>query len=345
MQFNSPDDYDEFSADALRDADNLLTEDPEAEFLAENLTDTWMDQEAHALDVTSCFLRDVWKHAALVSHEEFLVLFEQYKAGSAEAHNALIVANLRLVVAIAKRYPDRGMEMSDMIQLGVLGVMRALHKFNPAKGHRFSTYATLWIREHIERAMMKQTRTINVPVNVIRLASRVSKLMATLETEGTSTASVAERCCEQLNLTRETFDSLKTVLKGSLHLDYYAESDQDTPERSGAFLLDCQEHVEHSPDPETVYEEQERKALLHDALNQLSRTQAHLLRQRFGIGYAEPVTLKEIANMAGISTEAIRQQQVQALAALKRVLVGKKLPTPWNSTLAQVSTQTEDEFS
>jgi RNA polymerase nonessential primary-like sigma factor len=263
-------------------------------------------------DVVQFYLQDIRK-ARLLTAEEELELSKKARDGDFEARQRMIECNLRLVVNVAKHYMTRGMPLADLIEEGNIGLMRALDKFNPDLGYRFSTYAIWWIRRKIERSIINQTRTIRLPSHVIRELNIVLRTVRQLEAQGKGQAKdidVAEASGKTLEEARnlltlnESMASLDSVLTVDPSITL-GDSIADTNEVS------AEEKVQH----------QEVGALVQKWLFQLNPKERYIIERRFGLSGYEAVTLETLAGEIGVTRERIRQVQVEALSRLRKVLI------------------------
>jgi RNA polymerase primary sigma factor len=260
------------------------------------------------LDSVQLFLRQASQHQLLTAAEE-VELAKRIEKGDFEAKQQMINANLRLVVSIAKRYQGQGLPLSDLIQEAMFGLIRASEKFDWRRGYKFSTYATLWIRQAIQRGLENSSRAIRLPVNVAQRERKIARvrqeLMKELEREP-SDEEIAEASGIDLELVRETADLARTTAS----LDQPVGEDGDT--ELGA-LLDGE-----APAPEEEVYETLRAQQVRQAIDRLPEKEREVVHMRFGTSGEEPTTLREAGRRLGISAEQARVLEDRALDRLAR---------------------------
>ena len=241
------------------------------------------------------------------------------RAGDFAARQEMIERNLRLVVSIAKNYLGRGLPMTDLIEEGNLGLMHAIGKFEPERGFRFSTYASWWIRQSVERAIMHQARLVRLPVHVVRELNHVLKARRALESEAASVADgrtvSVEAVAAAVGRPVEEVADLLRFAEQPTSLDAPLERN---PSEAGAESVIDLVADEQAPDPMGQTLTRELDALLQHGLDELSEREREVLSGRYGLHDREPETLEVLAERLGLTRERIRQIQQEALLKLKR---------------------------
>ena len=275
--------------------------------------ETWLNQEevSKTLDATQLYLSEIG-YSPLLTAEEEVHFARRALKGCEASRKRMIVSNLRLVVKIARRYNNRGLALLDLIEEGNLGLIRAVEKFDPERGFRFSTYATWWIRQTIERAIMNQTRTIRLPIHVVKELNvylRASReLSQKLDHEPTA---------EEIALALDK--PVEDVTK-MLRLNERITS-VDTPiggENDKALLDIIADEKEFSP--EESLQDSDIKSNIVTWLEELNPKQREVLARRFGLMGHEPSTLEDVGAEIGLTRERVRQIQVEALRRLRDML-------------------------
>ena len=260
-------------------------------------------------DPVQLYLNEIGATPLLTAAEEVLVARASL-AGDEAARHRMINSNLRLVVMIAKRYTNRGLPLLDLIEEGNLGLMRAVEKFDPERGFRFSTYATWWIRQSIERALMNQGRTIRLPIHVqkdINTIVRCTRELRSSLRREPSTSEIADV------LDRDPGEVSK-LLKLSEKITSVDNQLADDTERS---LVDTvSSHVEDNP--LSLVDDEKIEGCLEEWLYDLPDRQREILARRFGLMGYEASTLEAVGEEVGLTRERVRQIQIDALARLKR---------------------------
>ena len=262
-------------------------------------------------DVTQLYLNEIGAKPLLTPADE-LATTRLVSAGDFAARQKMIEHNLRLVVNIAKHYLNRGIPLLDLVEEGNLGLIHALEKFDPERGFRFSTYATWWIRQTIERAIMNQSRTIRLPVHVVKDINLVLRAIRHLESAATRETSV-ERVAALID--RPVAD-----VRRILHLNEHIASLDAPLEIDPSHSLGDAIADEAAVNPEALLQFHEMGALLDDWMAQLSERQRQVIERRYGLNGADIVTLEALAIDLGLTRERVRQIQAEALDRLRSIV-------------------------
>lgn len=262
-------------------------------------------------DVTQLYLNEIGANPLLTAEEE-LVIARRVRMGDFDARQTMIERNLRLVVNIAKHYLNRGIPLLDLVEEGNLGLMHALEKFDPERGFRFSTYATWWIRQNIERAIMNQSRTIRLPVHVIKELNIFLRAQRHLETHGVTDPSLEDIA----SLTGHGVDEVRRVMSLNERVaSLDAPLDIDPSLSLGEAIAD-----ENSQMPEDMLQNAEVQRHVHEWLEQLNDKQRWVIERRFGINNNDISTLEDLAVDLKVTRERVRQIQMEALRVLRNML-------------------------
>ena len=303
-----PADSDNSSSNDFSDLDDLVNQEIDADELKQVLA-----AELSA-DLVQRYLQQI-SSKPLFTPEQELIVANQAKDGDFAARQAMIEHNLRLVVSVAKTYMNRGLPFPDLIEEGNLGLMHALDKFEPQRGFRFSTYATWWIRQSIEKALMSQVRTVRLPVHVIREINQVLRARRYLE-QALASEGRSPDIDDIASLTGKTIEDVADALAMAEHttsLD--APRDLDP----GSSLLDLISD-KRSAGPDQEVEKYQFEEKLRTWLKGLKDDQRTVITRRYGLDKQEPATLEELSKEIGLSKERIRQIQQEALVKLKKYL-------------------------
>ncbi len=269
-----------------------------------------VDVDGESPDATHLYLKEIG-FAPLLTAEEERHFGRLAQAGDAAGRRRMIESNLRLVVKISRRYLNRGLPLLDLIEEGNLGLIHAVEKFDPERGFRFSTYATWWIRQSIERAIMNQARTIRLPIHVMKelnLYLRAAReLSQKLDHEPTPDEIAA--------LVDKPVDDVRRMLK----LAERVESVDAVREVSDRSLLETVSD-DGSPDPAAQIQTQDLLSKLEILISDLPERHQDVLARRFGLRGHDAGTLEEVGSAVGLTRERVRQLQMEALKRLRRVL-------------------------
>jgi RNA polymerase nonessential primary-like sigma factor len=265
---------------------------------------------AHNIDPIQLYLNEIGETPLLTADEE-VVVARAARAGDEPSRHRMIKSNLRLVVMIAKRYGGRDLPLLDLIEEGNLGLMRAVEKFDPERGFRFSTYATWWIRQNIERALMNHGRTIRLPIHVQKDINKVSRCSRELQRSLRREPSTAE-IANVLHRDPGEVSNLLKIAEHSLSVDNHVSEESDR-----SYIETVPSLVE--TDPSTILNDKDVQACLVDWLGSLPERQREILARRFGLLGYEASTLEEVGKEVSLTRERVRQIQLDALARLKRL--------------------------
>ena len=269
------------------------------------------EADTREMDATRLYLSEIG-FSPLLTAEQEVTLARRALKGDGEARKRMIESNLRLVVKIARRYMNRGLALLDLIEEGNLGLIRAVEKFDPERGFRFSTYATWWIRQTIERGLMNQTRTIRLPIHIVkeinvylRAARRLSQ---SLDREP-SPEDVANELDKPISEVKRMLGLNERVTSIDVPRGY--ENDRS--------LLDSIPD-EQNTDPSVILQDDDVQAHIEMWLSKLSDKQRAVVERRFGLFGRDIATLEEVGNELGVTRERVRQIQIEALRRLREIL-------------------------
>lgn len=272
--------------------------------------------DAEVGNTLQSYLREIRRAPLLTPQEEYDTAVRA-RAGDFEARQSMIERNLRLVVSIAKNYLGRGLPLTDLIEEGNLGLMHAIGKFEPERGFRFSTYASWWVRQHIERAIMHQGRIVRLPVHVVRELNLVLRARRALEAarangpDGERSVRVEQIAAAVARPVHEVVELLRHAEQPT-SLDAPLERDAD-----GESVLDTVAD-DRASDPVGLTLSHEVGQLLEHGLSELNEREREVLCGRYGLNDREPETLEMLAERMGLTRERIRQIQQEALLKLRR---------------------------
>lgn len=302
------------------DLSEILDEEAEQEAVekqeADRQVEDYWESAEHAAphynqDVTTVYLREIGYSSLLTAEEERELTVKSLK-GDLAARKRMIECNLRLVVKIAKRYMNRGLPLLDLIEEGNLGMMHALEKFEPERGLRFSTYATWWIKQNIEKALLDQTRIIRVPVHVLKELSlylRAAKtLMRSLNHEPS-----AEEIAEFLD---RPADDIKKILSATPHVDSLDGMYENESSRAAVEVISDPAHA----DLEDQLADNDFYQMLDNWLDHLPELHRNILMRRYGLRGEEPQTLDEVSKLIHLTRERVRQLQMEGLKKLRIIM-------------------------
>jgi RNA polymerase sigma factor, sigma-70 family len=302
-------DLDEPDLAELEDEEELNDEE-----LVGNYTDDISD------DSVRMYLREIGK-IPLLTLEEESELSKKAMAGDRKAKDRMAEANMRLVVSIAKRYSGRGLDLLDLIQEGNTGLLRAVDKFDPEKGFKFSTYATWWIRQAITRAIADQARTIRIPVHMVETINKLMRTQRRL-TQELNRDPTNEELAKEMDMEVEKIEHIMKIKQDITSLDAGIGRDDNDGEEStlGDFIED-----EDTASPEESASSQLLKEQVREILGSLSDRERKILEMRFGLNGTKSHTLEEVGLEFAVTRERIRQIEAKALLKLRKHKDSKKL--------------------
>jgi len=297
---------------------------------ADDFSDAWQAEEEEEIklddqvylddiadDSVRLYLREIGK-IPLLSAEEELALAQRVVSGEKLAKDKMAEANMRLVVSIAKRYVGRGLDLLDLIQEGNTGLLRAVEKFDPDKGFKFSTYATWWIRQAITRAIADQARTIRIPVHMVETINKLLRTQRRLTQELNREPS-NEEIAEAMEIDVDKVEHIMKIKQDISSLDASVRDDEEDSVL-GDFIED-----EDTISPEESATVQLLKEHVKDMLSALTEREQKILKLRFGLEDGKSHTLEEVGQEFNVTRERIRQIEAKALAKLRKHRDAKKL--------------------
>ena len=303
---NEDAEFDENGAEAF-DEKALVEEEPSDNDLAE---EELLSQGAtqRVLDATQLYLGEIG-YSPLLTAEEEVYFARRALRGDVASRRRMIESNLRLVVKIARRYGNRGLALLDLIEEGNLGLIRAVEKFDPERGFRFSTYATWWIRQAITRAMADQARTIRIPVHMVEVINKLARVQRQM-LQDLGREPTPEELAVELDMTPEKVVEVQKY--GREPISLHTPLGEDGDSEFGDLIEDSEAVVPADAVSFTLLQEQ-----LHAVLDTLSEREAGVVSMRFGLTDGQPKTLDEIGKVYGVTRERIRQIESKTMSKLR----------------------------
>ena len=299
------------------DFDPTLIDEEESEDLDSLTTGQYLDDVSD--DSVRLYLREIGK-IPLLSAEAEMDLARRIVEGDKKAKDKMAEANMRLVVSIAKRYSGRGLDFLDLIQEGNTGLLRAVEKFDPDKGFKFSTYATWWIRQAITRAIADQARTIRIPVHMVETINKLLRTQRRM-TQELNREPTIEELSKELDMEPEKIEYVIKIKQDISSLDAGVGRDgEDDDSVLQDFIVD-----EDTVSPEDSASNQLLKEQVQEILSSLSDREKKIVRMRFGLDNGKNHTLEEVGQEFAVTRERIRQIEAKALAKLRKHKDAKKL--------------------
>ncbi len=296
--------------------DEWVAEDDEEETVNDGTTPVYLDDDVSD-DSVRLYLREIGKIPLLTSEQE-LALAHRVVAGEQLAKDQMAEANMRLVVSIAKRYVGRGLDLLDLIQEGNTGLLRAVEKFDPDKGFKFSTYATWWIRQAITRAIADQARTIRIPVHMVETINKLLRTQRRLTQELNREPS-NEEIAAAMEIDVDKVEHIMKIKQDISSLDASIRDDEED-----SVLADFIED-EDTISPEESATNQLLKEQVKEMLNGLTEREQKIIKLRFGLEDGKSHTLEEVGQEFAVTRERIRQIEAKALAKLRKHRDARKL--------------------
>ncbi len=302
--------------ETLEEPDPNIFEDDE-EIIEADPGEVYFDDVSD--DSVRLYLREIGK-IPLLNAEEELELAQRVVQGDKKAKDQMAEANMRLVVSIAKRYSGRGLDFLDLIQEGNTGLLRAVEKFDPDKGFKFSTYATWWIRQAITRAIADQARTIRIPVHMVETINKLLRTQRRM-TQDLNREPTIEELAAELEMEPDKVEYVMKIKQDITSLDAgVGRDDGEDDTVLGDFIED-----EDAASPEDSAANQLLKEQVQDILSVLTEREQKILKMRFGLDDGKSHTLEEVGQEFSVTRERIRQIEAKALAKLRKHKDAKKL--------------------
>ena len=299
------------------DVENINEEEDEEEDSGSDFLDSVVsNKDIKINDPVRMYLKEIGRINLLTADEEYEYAL-QAQEGNEDAKRILAESNLRLVVSIAKRYVGRGMAFLDLIQEGNIGLMKAVEKFDPGKGYKFSTYATWWIRQAITRAIADQARTIRVPVHMVETINKLARVQRQL-TQELNREPTPEEIAEEMEIPVEKVMEIQKIAQDPVSLETPIGEEDDS--HLGDFIQDDDSPAPHDSAAYTLLKEQ-----LEEVMNTLTPREAKVLKLRFGLEDGKARTLEEVGREFEVTRERIRQIEAKALRKLRHPSRSKKL--------------------
>ncbi|MGE4317554.1 MAG: RNA polymerase sigma factor RpoD/SigA [Deferribacterales bacterium] len=313
LEEKSEDDFD----GPVDESDIDIDVEAEAEVEVEVEIDVKVDYSSDDLEVFKIYLNEISKYPVLTREEE-AELSQGIEKGCAKSKETMIKCNLRLVVSIAKKYINRGMNLVDLVEEGNIGLLKAVEKFDYTKGFKFSTYATWWIRQAIERAIINQCRMVRIPVHMSENISKVMRAQTDLQQQFGREPTIHElstQCKMSLSTLKKVFDAIKQ----DTSLDMPVGSDESSTLHE--FITDDEKYS----DPYMRIENSSKKDIIFKWLTYLSDNEKTIIIRRYGLAGNDPETLEAIGNDLGITRERVRQIEKRVLSKMRNLLATKKI--------------------
>ena len=288
--------------------------------MADNNNTTYSDepktdyQELNNNNIYTQYLKNIHKHPLLTKDEEYELSLKAQN-GDKEARDLMIQSNLGLVIQVAKRFLGRGISFEDLIEEGNIGLMKAVEKFQPSKGFRFSTYATWWIRQAIERAILNSARLIRIPIHISESMFKISKASKNLEKENGYEPNTDD-IAEYIGINSDKVEKIYGSIANITSLDYSMSQNEDDQNMS---LNNVVKEDEERTSPYEILNKIETINLLNNWLFSLKENERKIITLRYGLNYEKPMTLHQIAGIFNLTKERIRQIESKAMDKLQKM--------------------------
>jgi RNA polymerase primary sigma factor/RNA polymerase nonessential primary-like sigma factor len=303
--------------DGIFDQEEIIDPDIEVDLTEDiEIEKTTAQYSNSDLEVFKIYLNEVSQYPVLSRNEE-IELAKLIEKGDKEANDYMVKCNLRLVISISKKYLNRGMTLSDIVEEGNIGLLKAVERFDYKRGFKFSTYATWWIRQAIERALVNQCRMVRIPVHMTENINKVLKAQTSLQYKLGRDPTMSELSTE----TDMPFSTLKKVFDA---MKQDTSLDMPVGEDDNLNLHEVISKESESLDPYSHVESESVKKLILQWLNYLNDNEKEIIVKRYGLNGEEPATLESIGNDFGITRERVRQIEKRVIAKLQRLVKSKK---------------------
>jgi RNA polymerase sigma factor (sigma-70 family) len=271
-------------------------------------------QELNNNNIYTQYLKNIHKHPLLTKDEEYDLSLKAQN-GDKEARDLMIQSNLGLVIQVAKRFLGRGISFEDLIEEGNIGLMKAVEKFQPSKGFRFSTYATWWIRQAIERAILNSARLIRIPIHISESMFKISKASKNLEKENGYEPNIDD-IAEYIGINSDKVEKIYGSIANITSLDYSMSQNEDDQNMS---LNNVVKEDEERTSPYEILNKIETINLLNSWLFSLKENERKIITLRYGLNYEKPMTLHQISGIFNLTKERIRQIESKAMDKLQKM--------------------------
>jgi RNA polymerase primary sigma factor/RNA polymerase nonessential primary-like sigma factor len=286
-------------------------------FNSTNTSNETLNNYITDIEIFKIYLKEISSFPVL-SRDEEVELAKRIKKGDKDAKERMIKCNLRLVISIAKKYVRRGLTLSDLTMEGNIGLIKAVEKFDHNKGFKFSTYATWWIKQSIERALLNQTRMVRIPIHMNELINKVLKTHDKLKQKISREPTISE-IAQNTNITVDLLKKVYDAMKQDTSMDEPIKEDENTTFHELIFNDDG------TLDPYIVAKNKSLQNMLYKMLDCLNNTEKEIIIRRFGLNGRDPETLESIGKNFDITRERVRQIERRVLDKLKNYVINKNI--------------------